>query len=194
MAACPWPRNLNHSPTSGEDTNSKSRAEQYWTYPLFRSASEELGWSGERRADGRRVGRLAQVGSTRLPVRRRGLATEHRQATRLGVHAASPRATAKETMSVPGNQQNGTYPLFRSQQNGTYPLFRSPFPLRCQCSPCRSPFTGRIETLERVADFLPGGTWTTTVWSRPRRAASSTLAVESLRKTGHERNSQKATP
>ena len=30
-----------------------------------------------------------------------------------------PRATAKETMSVPGNQRNGTYPPFRS-----------PFPLR----------------------------------------------------------------
>ena len=56
-------------------------------------------------------GRLAQVGSTRLPVRRRGLATEHRQATRLGVHAAPPRATAKETLSVPGNQRNWTYPL-----------------------------------------------------------------------------------
>ena len=80
---------------------------------LADAASEELGRSGERSADGRRVGRLAQVGSTRLPVRRRGLATEHRQATRLGVHAAPPRATAKETMSVPGNQRNGTYPLFR---------------------------------------------------------------------------------
>jgi hypothetical protein len=25
-----WPRNLTYSPTSGEDTNRKNRAEQYW--------------------------------------------------------------------------------------------------------------------------------------------------------------------
>jgi len=41
--ACSWPRNLNHSPTSGEDAHSrKKRAEQYWDTAFFHEPLQQM--------------------------------------------------------------------------------------------------------------------------------------------------------
>ena len=44
VTACSWPRNLNHSPTSGEDADTiKNRAEQYWEACVSRPKWAQLG-------------------------------------------------------------------------------------------------------------------------------------------------------